>query len=202
MKKKIIVAIAISVFGIANMERFMARAQTNPPTTSQTRQAQTTMDAPAAAPSNLPNGATSLNETYQDWVVLCSAADRGRACAMAQQQRKQDTNQLVLAVEFNAVAANELRGTLVLPFGLRLTDGVTLQVDDGAVSKPLAFVTCLPAGCIVPLAFDASMIKALRAGTTLKLVAKAHDNGQDVGLGVSLKGFAAAQDRASALAKS
>lgn len=176
----------------ANMEIPMAQAQTQTP-------AQPRIEA--QAPSALPNGATSLNETYQDWAVICAAGEKGRLCVLSQQQRKTDTNQLVLAVEFNSVTANEIRGTLVLPFGLKLADGVTLQVDDGPVSPALPFSTCLPAGCILPVVFDAGIVKALRAGTTLKLVAKAHDSGQNVLLGVSLKGFAAAQDRAVALAK-
>lgn len=193
MKTRIIAIIAATFLVAANMETFMAHAQTS-------SQAQPQVQA-QPAPSTLPNGATSLNETYQDWAVVCAVQDKGRLCVMTQQQRKKDTNQLVLAVELNVVTVNEVRGTLVLPFGLRLADGVTLQVDDGPVSKPLPFSTCLPAGCIVQLAFDAATVKGLRAGTTLKLTAKAHDGGQDVVLGVSLKGFAAAQDRAVALAK-
>ncbi|WP_162894638.1 invasion associated locus B family protein [Rhizobium terrae] len=193
MKKRIIAIIALSFLVAVNMEKFMAHAQTQTPTSAQVL-AQTSS-------STLPNGASSLNESYQDWVVLCSASDKGRLCVMTQQQRRQDTDQLVLAMELSSISANEIKGTLVLPFGLRLADGVTLQIDDGAVSKPLAFTTCLPAGCIVPLSLDAAMVKALRAGTVLRLVTKAHDTGQNVGLSVSLKGFAAAQDRAVTLAK-
>lgn len=163
-------------------------------------QTQARTPAPADAPSALPNGATSLNETYQDWVVLCARTDKGRACVMTQQQRKNDTNQLVLAAEFTQVAGDQLRGTLVLPFGLKLADGVTLQIDDGAVSGPIPFATCLPQGCIVPISFDAGIVTALRSGATVKLVAKAHDGGQSVQLGISLKGFAAAHDRVLGLA--
>jgi invasion protein IalB len=156
---------------------------------------------PAQTSSALSSGATSVNETYNDWVVLCSATDKGRACLMTQQQRKKDTNQLVLAMELNSVSAEEVRGNLLLPFGLRLGDGVTLQINDGPVSKPLPFATCLPTGCIVQLAFDAATLKALKVSDTLKLIAKAHDGGQDVVFGVSLKGFSAAHDRVLALLK-
>jgi invasion protein IalB len=178
--RKIIIAAATLLLAF-NMETPMAQAQTQTSTT-------------------LPNGASSLNETYQDWVVLCTTNDKNRICVMTQQQRKQDTNQLVLAAEFTAVSKDEIRGTLILPFGLRLADGVSLQVDDGPMSKPLPFSTCLPAGCVVQIGFDAATVKGLRAAGALKLLAKAHDGGQNVRLDVSLKGFAAAQDRAVALA--
>lgn len=157
--------------------------------------------AQAQTPATLPNGASSLNETYQDWAVICAANDKGRICVLSQQQRKKDTNQLVLAAEFNAVSSHQVKGTLVLPFGLRLADGVVLQVDDQPAQKALGFTTCLPAGCIVEVDFDAATLKSLRSGVVLKLTAKAHDSGQNVLLSVSLKGFAAAQDRVAELSK-
>ncbi|WP_430512721.1 invasion associated locus B family protein [Pannonibacter phragmitetus] len=85
------------------------------------------------------------------------------------------------------------------PLGLRLTDGVTLQIDDGPVTKPVPFATCLSAGSIVQLTFDAGALNALRTGNTLKLTARVHDSGQNIVFGVSLKGFAAAHDRMLAL---
>lgn len=169
----------------ASMETAMAQTQTQPR---------------IAVPSTLPNGATSLNETYQDWTVLCGAGQERPVCLMTQQQRKSDTGQLVLAAELGAVAADEVRGSLVLPFGLRLADGVTLQIDDGPASQPLPFATCLPAGCVVQVAFDAAAVAALRSAAAIKLVAKAHDGGGDVQLGISLKGFSAALDRLGQLA--
>lgn len=153
----------------------------------------------SSAPQNAPS---VINETYNDWVVLCSAGTQGRMCVITQQQRKKDTNQLVLAVEFNEIGADGIKGSMILPFGLKLADGVTLQIDDGAVSRPNPFVTCMPAGCVVSLGFDAAAVTQLRSGTAVKLVAKAHDGGQNVLLNVSLKGFSTALDRALDLAKS
>ena len=180
--------IIAALLAALQMEISMAYAQT------QDRPQVGTQTQPA-----FPNGATSLNEAYQDWTVLCATSEKGRICLMTQQQRKSDTNQLVLAAEFNAVSANEMKGTLVLPFGLRLADGVVLQIDEQALSAPLPFATCLPTGCIIAADFDAGMVKALRAGAALKLTAKAHDTGQNVLFSISLKGFAATQDRAVAL---
>lgn len=149
--------------------------------------------------STQPAGGNSVNETYDDWAVLCSETEKGRACLMTQQQRTKDTNQLVLAMELACVSAEQFQCNLVLPFGLRLTDGVTLQIDDGPVTKPVPFATCLSAGSIVQLTFDAGALNALRTGNTLKLTARVHDSGQNIVFGVSLKGFAAAHDRMLAL---
>lgn len=163
--------------------------------------AQTQSRTQAQAPSTLPGGASSLNETYEDWTVVCTTVEQGKICMMGQQQRKSDTGQLVLAAEFGAVSRDEVKGSLVLPFGLRLADGVSLQIDDGPASQPLPFATCLPAGCVVQVSFDAATVEALRAASAVKLVARAHDGGSEVLLGLSLKGFAAAHDRAVSLSQ-
>jgi invasion protein IalB len=91
-------------------------------------------------------------------------------------------------------------GALVLPFGLALDRGVTLQVDDAPAGPALRFRTCLPAGCVVPLSFDARLVAALRKGAALKINAAA-DNGKDAVFTISLKGFPAALDRTAVLAK-
>ncbi|GGF63831.1 invasion protein [Azorhizobium oxalatiphilum] len=156
--------------------------------------------APARAPA-LPGGASSLQETYEDWTVSCVVEGTARICRMSQQQRRQEGNQLVLAVDLT-VGKTGASGALLMPFGLRLADGVTPQVDEGKPAQAVAFSTCLPAGCIVPLTLDAALIKTLSKATTLKLTAKAQDSGQDVTLSVPLKGFAAGYERLKGLAGS
>ena len=61
------------------------------------------------------------------------------------------------------------------------------------------FETCLPSGCLVPLAFDTAAIARLRAGTALKVKVKGTDQ-KELALTVSLKGLAAALDRLKVLA--
>lgn len=143
----------------------------------------------------------SVNETHGDWIVLCSQAEAKQICLMTQQQRKNDTKQLVIAAEISTDQNDQIRGTIILPFGLQLAAGVTVQVDDGVVSNPSPFATCLPTGCIVQVLLDATTLQTLRGGSNVKLVAKAHDSGQNVLLGLSLKGFSTALDRLVALSK-
>jgi invasion protein IalB len=102
-------------------------------------------------------------------------------------------------MELGKSADGGVSGNLVLPFGLLLDVGATLQVDDGQPRAPLRFVTCLPGGCLMPLSFDAKTVAALRAGTALKIKVKAIDQ-KEMTFAVSLKGLAAALDRLKALA--
>lgn len=167
--------------------------------------AQATAQAAASQSAALPGGASSLQENYQDWVVVCTqqpGAD-GQAsvkrCAMTQQQVNQKGGQRVLALELKPAGAG-FEGALFLPFGLALDKGVALQIDDGQVTQPYRFRTCLPAGCLVSLTFDAAYMTALQKGTTLKLKAVS-DSGADTPFSISLKGFGAAAARLAALVK-
>ena len=145
----------------------------------------------AQAPQ-LPGGATSLNETYQDWTVGCRVVNDTRSCTITQQQQRQD-GQRVLAIELRKQADQAVPGLLVLPFGL------SLQIDEQPALALQNFTTCLPAGCLVSLNFDEAAVSMLRGGTALKVTAATHDTKQDVALSISLKGLATALDRLDAL---
>jgi invasion protein IalB len=150
--------------------------------------------AQEASPS-LPGGASSLQETYQDWGLACQSDPR--VCLITQQQAQQN-GQRVLAIELRQEGESSVSGNLILPFGLSLDAGAILQVDDGAPAAARPFSTCVPAGCIVPLTFDAETVAALRAGETLRLKLQNVDR-KEVTLSISLKGFGAALDRLNAL---
>ncbi|TPI99767.1 invasion associated locus B family protein [Mesorhizobium sp. B2-8-1] len=148
--------------------------------------------------SKLPGGATSLQESYQDWSLTCQSSTSTVTCGVSQQQTQQN-GQRILAVELRRNSDATLAGNVVLPFGLMLDAGATLQIDDSQPLEALRFSTCLPAGCIVPLTLDEGTVAALRAGSVLKIKVRSTDQ-KDVVLSVSLKGLAPALDRLSVLA--
>lgn len=147
----------------------------------------------------LPGGASSLTETYGDWRVACEINQAAIHCAISQQLLRQD-GQRVVAVELQTAPDDALAGNLVLPFGLHLDAGATLRIDEQPAMAPLRFHTCLPAGCVIPVSFDAATVIALRAGITLHLATRTADSGQEFPIGISLNGFTAAIDRLKTLA--
>ena len=156
----------------------------------------------ASKNSALPGGSSSLQETFEGWTLQCAASERGRACSVQQQQRHRESRQLVLAVELHAGANDAVSGNLVLPFGLRLASGAVLQIDDGPAAAAIPFSTCLPVGCLIPLAFDKATVARMRTGTMLKIGATAHEDGKQIALSVPLKGLSPALDRLAVLAQS
>lgn len=153
-----------------------------------------------ATAQGLPGGATALNETHGDWTLACVAAEGVARCAITQTQVSMENRQRILAVELTATeGGNTAHGMLVLPFGLRLESGVRLTIDEAAPLAPLRFSTCLPAGCLVPFAFDGQTTSALKAGTAISVTATADDSGQEVAFSISLSGFISALARLTEL---
>ncbi|HWA42608.1 MAG TPA: invasion associated locus B family protein [Hypericibacter adhaerens] len=159
-------------------------------------------EAPADSGAGLlPGGATSLTETYGDWVVACAQPQGIKRCTLSQQQTDKASKQRLLAVELMAMAGDKAEGMLILPFGLLLDPGIALQIDEAAPGPARHFRTCLPAGCFVPLALDAKMIDALRKGKLLKVNATAAADGKPIAFGISLAGFGGAFARTVKLAQ-
>jgi invasion protein IalB len=159
----------------------------------------------AFAASELPGGASSLRETYEDWTLNCGivpakdSTPASVACNLSQEQVDKDKRRII-ALGLNPTGDGGVKGNFIMPFGLALAKGVVLQIDSGAPTQPNPFRTCLPAGCLVPVTWADATVKALAGGTTLKVSATS-DDGQPLALSVSLKGFAAGYARAVELTK-
>lgn len=152
--------------------------------------------------ASLPNGASALNETYQDWQVSCVVKDKHRQCAMSQGQQEKSTGKRVLTIGLTPSPKGGLVGSLVLPFGLTLPAGVNLQDVVNKLSNQgnkFAFQTCLPTGCVVPLSFDAKTVVSWRSTTALTVSATANATNKLVKFSVSMNGFQDALTRTRAL---
>lgn len=158
-----------------------------------------TLAIPAPAQEvSLPGGAANLRETHGNWTVACAViaepeGRRQKLCALSQEQVQSQTRQRALTIELRPEGEG-VKGALVLPFGLALGAGVTYQLDEGETGAPRHFRTCLPAGCLIEVAFDAGTVANLKAGDALKIKATA-DGGQEMAFSVSLTGFSSAYDR-------
>lgn len=168
--------------------------------------AQTVKPKQTAAVPAMPS---NVEETYDAWRVVCRQVTpkdaegppaAQRQCSVVQQQYDESSKQRVLAIEFQQPTPDKLDGVAVLPFGLALERGVTLQIDSTPLVVTARYRTCLPAGCLVPLSLDSKLIAAFRKGQTLVLTLDA-DDGKSLNLKVPLKGLVPAIDRAIALGR-
>jgi invasion protein IalB len=163
--------------------------------------------APAASPAShaataqLPNGASSVTETYGDWTMTCRVEDGGKLCNLSQAQGNKDTGQRSFAIEMRAPKDGKSSGVILMPFGLKLETGAILKLDDKDLGQGLRFSTCVPEGCLLPISFPTVATDAMKTSKTLAVASLNLSSGQAVVFNVSLKGFGAALDRAAQLGR-
>lgn len=156
---------------------------------------------PATPAATLPNGASSINETYGDWTVDCRIVDAQKHCLLVHAQRNSQSGQRTYAIELRPPADGKTEGTILMPFGLNLDVGAILKLDDKDLGKGLRFSTCLPQGCLLPVSFPTVATDAMRKGSKLVVASLNLSGGEAITFQVSLSGFAAALDRAIQLAR-
>ncbi len=158
-----------------------------------------------AATQTADDGPDTLVESYRDWVVRCSAAEGEgangtRQCEMAQEIRQRgEGGRRVLSMAVQRGTDDAAQMTLLGPFGVRLSEGLSLRIDDAeAPQVRIGFLTCVPDGCIAAAPLPPELAAALRGGSTLEAEMMAL-NGETVRIGLSLMGFTAAWNRLGAL---
>ncbi|WP_455477242.1 invasion associated locus B family protein [Bartonella sp. B41] len=158
--------------------------------------------APKPVAATLPNGASSLTETYGLWSINCGIQDGKKICFMHRQEVN-DQNRVILAMNVVLNSDGVVSGNLTVPFGMLVSKPVRLQIDDGKAVIETGIRTCVPAGCIVPIVFDKNFVAALRAGKNLKLAMTIAAPGEPVlkDLFVQLNGFSNALNRLATLHK-
>ncbi len=150
------------------------------------------------------SGPDSLREGFRDWSVNCAArpvaADGtggGRVCEMIQQIDHQDSGQRVLTFSLRLNDAGETVAVLIAPFGLRLVEGLRLQVGEEILAQ-MPFETCLPEGCVVVASMTPAMINAMQTGLEGGII-MINRRGEPTGVPISLMGFSAGLERLRAL---
>ncbi|WP_407977351.1 invasion associated locus B family protein [Brucella pseudogrignonensis] len=149
---------------------------------------------PALAASDDANAVT---QTYDDWQVVCKEASGKRLCAAVQQVAGQiegqpNTKQRLIAVEIIR-SGDSATGSMILPFGINVSKGVSLGLDKTPENAPrIPFKTCIPAGCIVPLEFSPQAVDALKKASRISVGFEGASDRREKTMEVSLKGFAEA----------
>lgn len=165
-----------------------------------------TATAPASAAETgktaaLPGGASSLQENHGDWTVSCRVAEARKSC-MILQALGRSSGETVLSLELVPLSETRAEGILLSPFGLKLSDGVKIAVDGKPFDTSLPFMTCVEAGCIVPITLETEQLAQLKNGKEVLVSAANASSGAAVDLKLSLSGFKTAFDRARSLLSS
>ena len=133
---------------------------------------------------------------FQDWMVRCGRP-RGQEAEVCEMQQQQIDNEdrTVMAVAVGQVPGSSDVGLLILlPLGILLPAGVTMQIDGGA-AIPLEVERCERQGCRIERLIEPDLMSRLKAGTKATVFFEAFDpqgKRQRLGVPISLLGFTAA----------
>lgn len=132
----------------------------------------------------------TVRAEYGDWQMSCDTPPGAsfEQCAIIQNVLAEDQPNVGLSVIVLRTADREARLLRVLaPLGVLLPNGLGLNVDGTDMGR-VAFVRCLPNGCIAEVELDDEIIKVLSEGSdAIFVVFKTPEEG--VGIPVSLDGF-------------
>ena len=133
---------------------------------------------------------------FQDWMVRCGRppGQEAEVCEMQQQQIDKE-DRTVMAVAVGQVPGTSDVGLLILlPLGILLPAGVTMQIDGGA-EIPLQVERCERQGCRIERLIEPDLLNRLKGGTKATVFFEAIDpqgKRQRLGVPISLLGFTAA----------
>ena len=149
---------------------------------------------PIAAHAQSTETGTPAATASSAWAVNCAAdpaGSDGLACRMVQNLFVTETKQRLLSVVIQTPAGTDKPVmTLVLPYGLDFSAGVTASIDK---SDPvnLAVKTSDQLGAYANAVLEDDLLDALKNGTEMKVSFRSIRN-QAYNVGVSLAGFTAA----------
>jgi len=127
---------------------------------------------------------------YGDWQMSCDTPPGAsfEQCAIIQNVSAEDQPNVGLSVIVLKTADRQARLLRVLaPLGVLLPNGLGLNIDGKDIGR-VAFVRCLPNGCVAEVVLDDDLLKQLSEGTNaIFVVFKTPEEG--IGIPVSLNGF-------------
>jgi invasion protein IalB len=185
---------APGVFAQATQEPMPApeQQQQAPQQQQQTPEQQQQTPQGEAAPAE----GTITERKFKDWTVRCGRqSDQGPQICQMEQQRIDNEGRTVMLVAVGQVPGSSDLGLLVmLPLGILLPAGVTLQIDGGA-EVPLQVDRCERQGCRIEMLLEPDRLTRLKSGSQAKVLFEAFDpqgERRRLGVPVSLLGFTAA----------
>lgn len=137
-----------------------------------------------------PQAQGLVKAQYGDWQMSCDTPPGAsfEQCALIQNVTAEDQPNVGLSVIVLKTADHTARLLRVLaPLGVLLPNGLGLNIDNNNMGR-VAFVRCLPNGCVAEVVLDDALIDKLSKGkSAIFVVYKTPEEG--IGIPVSLNGF-------------
>jgi invasion protein IalB len=192
----------VAALGLGAQDILGQQAQEEPTEQPAPPQQETPQQQEAPQGQSAPAEQTISERQFQDWMVRCGRRDEQGAefCEMHQQRIDSEERTIMLVAVGQVPGTSDLGLLIILPLGILLPAGVTLQVDDGA-EVPLQVDRCERQGCRIEMLLEPELMNRLKSGREAKVFFEAHDpqgERQRLGVPISLLGFTAALNEIAA----
>jgi invasion protein IalB len=177
-----VIAAILVVLGLGGL--YIYRSGSIPTVESSAAQAAETGDTATAAGGEAPKGS--------QWVTRCDEPKDGKPanCEAFQSLTVAKTKQRFMEVAFaRPKDATETMVAIVLPLGIVVAAGGTLQAGEDTQGKQFQILTCLPEGCLARFKLDDAFMDKLKNAKTMT-VGIAEAGGKPLNVKLSLEGFA------------
>lgn len=132
----------------------------------------------------------SVRSQHGDWQMSCDMVPGAtdEQCALIQNVTAEDQPNVALSVIALKTADQEARLLRILaPLGVLLPNGLGLNIDGEDLGR-VAFVRCLPNGCVAEVVMDDALMTQLSDGeSAIFIIFRTPEEG--IGVPVSLDGF-------------
>lgn len=152
--------------------------------------------ATAASPAASPSEPQRTTATFDDWTLRCLRPEQGSAACEVSQIVYNQTQPVAQTALGRPAKSDQMRLTLLVPVNVQLATAPKL-VDAGEPID-LAWVHCLPSGCIADTAVSEEQVRRLRGQTERGRFVFKDGAGRDISVPFTPRGLGAALD---ALAK-
>jgi invasion protein IalB len=199
-RRRLVAVALMTAVGISAPAVFAQQAEQPAPAPQQPApQGQAPPQQPPPSGQAAPAEGTITERQFKDWTVRCGRQNQqGREVCEMQQQQTDNEGRTVMAVAVGQVPGRSDLGLLIIvPLGVLLPAGVTLQIDSGA-EMPLVVDRCERQGCRIEMLLEPELLTRLKSGSQAKVFFEAFDpqgERRRLGIPLSLLGFTAALDQ-------
>ena len=158
------------------------------------------LDSSSAQAGDTASADTASTEAAQggeapkgsQWATRCDEPKDGKPknCEAFQSLTVTETKQRFMEIAFaHPKDAKETSVAIVLPLGIIVSAGGTLQADEDPEGKKFQILTCVPEGCVARFNLDDAFMDKLKKAKSLT-VGLAETTGKPMNVKLSLEGFA------------
>jgi invasion protein IalB len=162
--------------------------------------APTAKSAETQAESMTAASSKVTRQVFGDWVVACVPQKSGhKSCIMLQTLASQKLKKPVSVFTIGKDRAGKLKGSLRVPVGVSLSEGVVVDVGKQAPFT-VSYSACHPIGCFAAFDLTAPLIGNLKSAKQIAVIAHSVSQ-QALKFDFSTRGFPAAYERYVAQSK-